>query len=224
MRVSPIYTLISRKNFYNPRPESPDRSLKSFLSIGLNFTMQSLPCGQRIIVVGTSGSGKTTFAEELADRLQIPHVELDALNWEPNWTEAKPEVFRSRIEQALQGKSWVVDGNYSKARDLVWGRADTLIWLDYSFPVTFYRIVKRTLYRSLTRQELWSGNRETLRTLLSKNSMILWTLKTYSPRRKEYPVLLSRPEYAHLKQIRLTSPKTASDWLSGISQQADIDR
>ncbi|WP_088893305.1 AAA family ATPase [Leptolyngbya ohadii] len=186
--------------------------------------MQSSPCGQRIVVVGTSGSGKTTFAKELADRLQTPHIELDALHWEPNWTEAEPEVFRSRISQALQGEQWVVDGNYSKARDLVWRRADTLIWLDYSFPVTFYRIVKRTLYRSLTRQELWSGNRETLRQLLSKDSMIFWVLKTYARRRKEYRVLLGRSEYNHLQKIRLTSPKTSCDWLSDISQQVEMNR
>jgi len=177
--------------------------------------------GQRIVVVGTSGSGKTTFAQQLAERLQIPHVELDALVWEANWTEADPAVFRSRVEQAVQGDRWVVDGNYSRVRDLVWGRANTLIWLDYSFPVTLYRSIKRTLYRSLTQQELWSGNRETIGKALSKDSIVLWVLKTYSRRRKEYPVLLSRSEYAHLEKIRLMTPRAASEWLLQIHQQSE---
>lgn len=182
---------------------------------------QSLQPGQRIIVVGTSGSGKTTFAEQIADRLQIPHTELDALQWEPNWTPADPEVFRSRVDQATAGDRWVVDGNYSKVRDLTWGRADTLIWLDYSFPITFYRSVKRTLSRIITRQELWSGNRETLKNLLGKESIVLWMLRTYPQRRKEYPVLLGRSEYAHLQQIRLVSPKASSEWLSGIERSPE---
>src|SRR5215213_5524259 len=86
---------------------------------------------QRIVVVGTSGSGKTTLARELAQRCSLPHIEMDALHWGPNWTEAPIEVFRQRVELALEAPGWVVDGNYSKLRNLVWRRAELIVWLDY---------------------------------------------------------------------------------------------
>ena len=93
------------------------------------------PGPRRIAVVGTSGSGKTTLAHRLAERLGIPHVELDALHWGPNWTPVAADLFRERVAQALSGEAWVVDGNYSRVRDIIWTRADTLVWLDYSWPV-----------------------------------------------------------------------------------------
>src|SRR5213594_2068303 len=102
---------------------------------------------QRIAVVGTTGAGKTTLARQLAQRLGLRHVELDALYWEPNWTSATTGVFRERTAQALSGDSWVVDGNYGRVRDIIWSRADTIIWLDYSLPVIFWRLVWRTFWR-----------------------------------------------------------------------------
>lgn len=171
--------------------------------------------GQRISVVGTCGSGKTTTASQIARRLEIPHVELDALHWEPNWTEAPLEVFRERVTQALSGETWAVDGNYGKVRDIVWSRADTIVWLDYALPVILWQLIRRTMRRSLTQEELWSGNRETLsKALFSRESILLWALKTYRRRKREYPALLSRPEYAHLTLVRLRSPRETREWLS----------
>jgi len=174
-----------------------------------------MTCGPRISVVGTSGSGKTTVAGQIAQRLGIPHVELDALHWESNWTEAPLEVFRTRVVQALSGETWAVDGNYGKVRDIVWGRADTVVWLDYTLAVILWQLLRRTVQRSLTQEELWSGNRETLsKALFSRESILLWALKTYRRRKKEYPALLGRPEHAHLKLVHLRSPRETREWLS----------
>ena len=171
--------------------------------------------GQRIVVIGTTCSGKTTLAAQLAQRLDVCHVELDALNWQPNWTEAPLEAFRARVTEALSTNTWVVDGNYRKVRDIVWTRADTIIWLDYSLTVILARLFKRTLRRIVTRQELWNGNRETLRgTLLSRDSLLLWALKTYRRRRRETPLWLARPEHQHLTAIHLTSPRATDRWLA----------
>ena len=93
--------------------------------------------GRRIVVVGTTGSGKTTVAAELAKRLHAPHVELDALHWGPAWTEVPDDVFRERTLEAIARDSWVADGNYHQIRDILWPRADAILWLDYSFPVVF---------------------------------------------------------------------------------------
>jgi adenylate kinase family enzyme len=168
---------------------------------------------RRISVVGTSGSGKTTLAHQISQILAIPHVELDALHWEPNWTEAPKDMFRDRVLQALSGGSWVVDGNYTAVRDIVWGRADTIVWLDYSLPVMLSRVVRRTLRRVLMQEELWSGNRETWQTTFSRDSIILWLLQTYQKNRKEYSILFSKQEYGHLKIVHLRSPQITKNWL-----------
>ena len=87
---------------------------------------------RRIVVVGTSGSGKTTFARELAGRLGLPHVELDALHHGPNWYEPSAHEFRATIEDELFSlDGWVCCGAYHhKLGELVPSRADTLVWLD----------------------------------------------------------------------------------------------
>jgi adenylate kinase family enzyme len=169
----------------------------------------------RISVVGTSGSGKTTFAGKLSQILRVPHVELDALNWESDWRTAPPDVFRSRVRDAINADRWVVDGNYSKiARDLVWERADTVVWLNYSFLVTLYRAVSRTFRRVVTGEECCNGNRESLRIAFSRDSIILWVLQTYHRRRAEYPSLLAAMEQRGAQIIRLHSPSEADRWLA----------
>ncbi len=112
-------------------------------------------CDQRISVVGTSGSGKTTLGRQISQCLAIPHVELDALHWEPNWTEAPVDVFQKRVEQSLCTDSWVVDGNCSKVRALVWSRANTEVLLDYSLPVIMGRLLQRTWQRVLTNRQVY---------------------------------------------------------------------
>lgn len=172
---------------------------------------------RRIAVVGTSGSGKTTLAHQLALRLGIPHVELDAIHWGPNWTPAPLEIFRERTAEALAGDAWTVDGNYSAVRGIVWRRADTVVWLDYPLPVVMSRVTRRTLRRFLKREELWNGNRERFQeAVLSRDSIILWALRTYRRRQKEYPLLLSLPEHAHLNVVHLQSSRITREWLESV--------
>ncbi len=106
-------------------------------------------------------------------------------------------------------------GNYSSARDLTWTRADTLIWLDYPFRIIFWRLLRRTIRRIRTQEDLWNtGNYETWRKqFLSTNSLFVWLLKTYRRRQRELPLWLSQPEYAHLQVIHFTSPRAADIWL-----------
>jgi adenylate kinase family enzyme len=170
---------------------------------------------QRIVVVGTSGSGKTTLTRQLGKLLGIPVVELDALHWEPNWTSAPLSVLRERAESALSGEAWVVDGNYSKLRDLTWGRADTVVWLDYRLWVVMARLIPRTFTRAFSGEELWGGNRERLGTaLFSKDSILLWALQTHRKNRRMYTELTSQPEYAHLHIVRHRSPQETRLWLA----------
>jgi len=172
----------------------------------------------KIAIVGTSGSGKTTLARQMSQRLAVPHIELDALHWEPNWTEATIDVFRSRVKTALSGDAWVVDGNYSKIRPLVWTRADTIVWLDYSFAIVMRQILQRTIRRVVLQEDCCNGNRETFqKSFLSSDSVIVWAVQTYQKNRSQYATLFQQPEFGHLKKVRLTSPKMAQRWLSEVS-------
>ena len=136
----------------------------------------------RVVVIGTSCAGKTTFARSLARILIFPHIELDALHWLPNWTERSVDEFRTLTAQALSQDCWVIDGNY--AVDLTWSRATTVIWLNYSFPIVLWRALTRTLRRAVTREELFAGNRESLRmAFLNRESILWWVVTTFHRRR-----------------------------------------
>jgi adenylate kinase family enzyme len=173
---------------------------------------------RRINVVGASGSGKTTFAKQLAQHLGIRHIEMDAIHWGPDWTPTPIDILRERVAQELKGDAWTIDGNYSKIRDLVWSRADSVVWLDYPLPLVMARVTSRTIRRVVTREELWAGNRERFAaSFLSRESIILWSLSTYFRRKREYPALLSQPEYAHLSPVRLKSPRAARRWLASLA-------
>ncbi len=200
-----MLTLESGSSGFKQIPRSPRRSY------------------QRISVVGTIGSGKTTFARKTSQLLAAPHVELDALHWEPNWIEAPNELFRERVKQSLQGDSWVADGNYHQVRDIVWTRADTVVWLDYPFRTIIARLARRTLRRIFTHEQLWNGNQEHIRGLFTRDSVFLWAIRTYRRRRKQYPVLLDKPENSHLTIVRLRSPREATEFLSTLRQLEDLN-
>jgi adenylate kinase family enzyme len=137
---------------------------------------------RRIAVVGGSCAGKTTAARALAERLGVPHVELDALHHGPGWQEASAEVLRGRVESALAAApdGWVVDGNYhGKLGTLVLERADAAVWLDPPFAVALARVLRRTVVRIVGGSELWNGNRETLRSALSRRSIVWWVVRTH---------------------------------------------
>lgn len=166
------------------------------------------------IVSSASGSGKTTLGRELARRLGVPFHELDALNHGPGWIEATPHELRELVEPLLAEPSWVVDGSYrSKLGDLVFEHADLVVWLDLPVRVWLPRLIRRTLRRVVTREELWSGNRESLRNVLfSRQSLLLFALRNYPRRRRLYPRELARYDV-----VRLRSPRDVERWLEGVS-------
>ncbi len=176
---------------------------------------------QRIAVIGTSGSGKTTLAHTLAQQLDLPHTELDAIHWGPDWTPTPPEIMLARVAATLNGPRWVVDGNYSMVRDWIWPHADTLVWLNYSLPVILWRLWWRVWRRGLRRELLWDSNRESLYThFFTRESLFLWVLNTYRQYRREYSQLFRQPEYAHLQVIELRSLRATRRWLAGLEAQS----
>ena len=181
------------------------------------FDENSFPY-QRICVVGTTGSGKSRLASELARRKQLPHIELDSLYWGPNWTGCSDVEMRQRVSEATRGNAWVVDGNYGSIRDLTWPRTEAVVWLDYPLPIILWQLWKRTWKRVVTKEILWGTNKERLLPqFFSKDSLFLWALKTYKRRKKTYHELTSAPEYASVVVKHFKSPRETRAWLdSGV--------
>ena len=168
----------------------------------------------RVVIVGTSGAGKSTLARDLSRRLDAACVELDALHWGPDWTEAAPEVLRARVREALSVERWVVDGNYLHLRDLVWPLADTIVWLDYERSVVMRRVIWRTLRRSLRREVLWSGNRESIVRAFGRDSIVKWAWETFDDRRATYSLLLGVESPPHLAVEHHRTPDETAQWLA----------
>jgi len=171
---------------------------------------------QRINVVGTSCSGKTTLARELARRLDLPYVELDALFWGRAWTPVPSALFRRRVARAAGADRWVLDGGYSPVRDLIWSRADTVVWLDYPMATVLGRWARRTASRIRSGEEFWpgTGNRESLHHALQRDGLLVWILTTHRPRRRRMAAQLAAQP--GVTQVRLGSPAETERWLGGI--------
>ncbi|HKP61807.1 MAG TPA: hypothetical protein VJV78_33985 [Polyangiales bacterium] len=172
---------------------------------------------QRVNVVGVSGSGKSSFSRRLAALLDAPYLEMDALFWDPNWTEPPDEVFFERVRNAVGAERWVLDGNYSRTQSIKWPRTTSVIWLDYTLPIALRRVITRTLARVATGRELWAGNRESWRTLFSRKSIVLWTLTTHARKRRDYTQAMSDPDWAQLRFIRLRTPAEAERFLRSLA-------
>lgn len=155
------------------------------------------------VIASASGNGKTTLGRDLARRLGVPCHELDALHHGPGWAEAKSDELRRAVEPLVAEDAWVVDGTYrGKLGDLVLERADLVVWLDLPLRVWLPRLLRRTVRRITTREELWNGNRETLRGVVwGRHALIPYALRTHRARRRRYPV-----ELARFPVVRLRTP------------------
>jgi len=170
---------------------------------------------KKVVVAGTSGAGKSSLAYAIAAKLHCPYIELDSLGWGPGWQKTPDEILYDTVSKSIKRDSWVVDGNYSVARPLTWSSADTLVWLDYPFIVVFWRLIKRSVRRCINKEPICNGNYERVKThLFSRNSLILWVLKTHWKRRKTIPENLQDPNYQHLKLIHLRSPMQTNRWFN----------
>ena len=178
----------------------------------------------RILVVGSSCAGKTTLAQRLAQELGIHHIQLDAINWLPNWQERDSEEFLAILEKEVTTHpDWVIDGNYSRSRHVTWPRAEVVVWLNYSYPVVLWRAVRRTFRRVLTREALYSGNVETFRnTFLSKDSILLWVITRFHSRRRSYQNIRRKDTYSHLKWIELRRPSEADQIVGRLKEMGII--
>ena len=180
---------------------------------------RSLRGCERILILGRTGSGKTTLARELAAAIGVAHVELDALYFGPDFSTAPLPVLRARTSAAIAGDRWVTDGNKSAVRDLVWPRADTIVWLDYPVVVSLWRLGKRAIRRTteINARAAESGGRSGIpKQMVSAAKGVLTALRSHRGQRREYPRLFAEPRNQHLAVVRLRSARATRRWLDQV--------
>lgn len=167
------------------------------------------------VIASASGNGKTTLGRQLAAKLDVPFVELDALVHGPNWTETPDDELRAMLEPVIEGDGWVIDGNYSsKFGNLVLDGADTVVWLDLPVCVWLPRLIRRTVRRLRGDEELWNGNRESLKSAIwGRDALIPFALRMHRERRRTYPERL-----AAFSTVRLRTPAEVDRFLSGAGE------
>ena len=173
---------------------------------------------QRVWVCGLSGSGKTTVARRLARILDVPHVELDALHWRhhPDWGMPSDEEFLPEVRRATAGDAWVVEGNYSRSRDIFWPRVELMVWLDLPLRTACWRVFLRTLRRIRSKDQLlWGVQRETVRNaLLTWDGLVLWNFRVHRRRHRTYRGLMQEARVRASEVVRLRSQRDVDFWLA----------
>ena len=168
---------------------------------------------RRVLIAGTSGSGKTTFAARVAHELGIPHVEIDSLFHGPDWTPR--ESFETDVRKFSEGPRWVTEWQYGVVRDVLAQRADLLVWLDLTRATVMYQVTRRTLRRRLHHEVLWNGNVEPpLKTIFTDGQHIVrWAWKTHDKTALKIATL--QEQLPELPIVRLRSRSDARRWLHG---------
>jgi len=172
---------------------------------------------KKIAIVGSSCSGKTTLSKILEGRLGLRRIELDAINWQSNWQELDYAEFKEIVTRETAADNWIVDGNYnSRLNGMVLQRADTIIWLNLPFLTVYKRLFSRFYQRAVIGEELWNGNRETLRNaLFEKDSLLYWIPRQYWKIRKGYRRFFNRPEHLD-KLIEFNDAGSIETWLESL--------
>lgn len=171
----------------------------------------------RIWVRGSTGSGKSTLARRLSQSLGIKHVELDNLLWLPNWGERSREDFRALVAEEVAADAWVVDGNYTPGvLDLVLPRAEMIVWLDYSFPRTFGRLLRRTWRRLVRGERCCNGNLERFWIQFTHKGLIWWLIVSYRRRRRQCDALMADPALGHVRRVRIRHPRDLDAFIAQV--------
>ncbi|MER7186465.1 adenylate kinase [Streptomyces hyaluromycini] len=171
---------------------------------------------ERILVVGVTGAGKSTLAQTLSSRLGLPYHEMDAVYFNgPDW--AVNDKLTEDVSRLAAGSRWIIDSlGYPEVRDLLWDRADTVIWLDYPRRVIMPRVLRRSLRRTVTREVLFGGNRETWTGWLSREHPAWWAWSQHGARRREVERRIRDPRFGPLDTLRFGHPDDMAAWLAAL--------
>ncbi|MFE2884754.1 adenylate kinase [Streptomyces sp. NPDC059272] len=171
---------------------------------------------ERILVVGSTGAGKSTLARAVGERFGVPYHEMDALYFNgPDW--AVNQSLTDDVRRLTSEPRWIIDSIGSpEVRDLLWGKADTVLWLDYPRRVIMPRVLRRSLRRTVTRESVFGGNRETWAGWFSREHPAWWAWSQYARRRREIERRTGDPLFAPLTTHRFAQPADTEAWLASL--------
>jgi adenylate kinase family enzyme len=169
---------------------------------------------RRILIYGVTGSGKSTLAKTVADKTGLPCVIVDDLTWEPGWKPVPPEVQCLRFEEVCAGESWILDTAYSFWRETAVERAELIVALDYPRWLSFARLLRRTVRRIVDGKPVCNGNRESLRTALSFDSILIWHFKSFNGKRQRIRQWVQEGRNIVVHR----SPGETQNWLESLPQ------
>jgi len=173
---------------------------------------------KRVVIVGASSSGKTSLAKIISKKKAIPHIEMDNFFWLPEWKRRPFDEFKNLVVKAIEKPEWVLCGNQSKIIPMLWGAADTIIWLDYPLRICLCRGFKRCMRLLFNREQCCNGNYESFsRAFFSKESIFLYIIKGHKKKKERYPQLMKDPRYKDKTFIRLRSPNETKKWVEKLS-------
>ncbi len=171
---------------------------------------------RRVVVVGVTGSGKSTFAARLAAATGVPHVATDDLMWRPGWVQLGPAAQVGAVRPHVEGPAWVMDSLWSATRDLVLGRTDLVVALDYRRRVSLGRLLRRTARRLVDRQEICGGNVESWRQTFSRDSILAWHHRSFGKKQQQIAAMCAAPDGPPV--LRLTDPRATETWLHSLER------
>lgn len=181
-------------------------------------TGDGAPVPRRILIYGVTGSGKTTLGRTIGERLGLPwHSADDELGWLPGWTERPKDEQRAIAAGLVAADAWVLDTAYSAWRDLVLDRVELIVALDLPRWVSLRRLLRRTTRRVVTGELACNGNRETLRLVLSRDSIVAWHFRSFSRKRLQ----IDTWEAEGRPMVRLHSPAEVEGFVAGLGPPAD---
>ena len=164
---------------------------------------------QRVMIIGPCGAGKSTVSHQLADKLGLPLVHMDQLNWQPGWVDAGNERLRGLLEREVARDRWLIEGNYASTMDLRIERADTIVYLDYPLPLCFFRLIKRIITSyGRTRPDMAEGCPEQF-----DAKFLLYVLGWNRGPRQRTEQSLRGHEH---KIVRLKNPRALAEWLAAV--------
>lgn len=179
--------------------------------------------GRRVVVVGATCSGKSTLAASLAERLDVPFVELDALFWRPGWEESDDATFSAKVVEATAGDGWAVAGGYRRFSErLLWPRAETMVWLDFRLPLVLRRVLARSWRRWRDNELLWGTNHERFwAQLYHRDSLLYFATKTHRASSRRWLGMMDDPRWAHLDFVQLRGPRETERWLASVTARPE---
>ena len=173
---------------------------------------------KRIVIVGTSCTGKTTLSKTLERKLGIPAQDIDELHWLPDWKHVTTEELEVKVSDFIKADSWSLTGNYSSVRALIWERVDTVIWLNYPLPFVLLQALKRSLKRIFTIELVCNGNRETfIQTFFTRDSILWWIIKSHGRNLERYREAQKNSKYSKIKILEFYDRYELQNWLDSLS-------